>query len=69
MFVGRATEQLVGLPGDTADEREQHAAVSREREQEQNAAELGGRGETDLWLTGRVALAKALMDVGELGFG
>lgn len=52
----RAAEQLVGLPDETPDERQDAS----------DRIDVHSVGSTaDRWLEGRVALAKTLMDVGE----
>ena len=59
----RAAEQLIGLPDATPDEEQQAAELDFAQQQQQQ--QQGGA--PDLWLKGRVAVATAWMDVGEIG--
>lgn len=63
-IIYRAAEQLIGLPDETADER-QHGAMD---ESEHAPAHAGEEPGFDPWLEGRVIFAKTLMDVGSCAF-
>lgn len=64
-IIFRAAEQLIGLPDETADER-QHGAMD---ESEHSPSHAGEEQEFDPWLQGRIIFAKTLMDVGSCAFG
>ncbi|CAM9646602.1 unnamed protein product [Scytosiphon promiscuus] len=61
-----ATEQLIGLPDETPEEKQHLEQDESDRPHQQHQQHQHQQQEEgDLWLKGRVAFAKSLMDVGE----